>query len=110
VLVPEAAGVTVYLLMAQFCSGARRAFSSGPGDAALFRPRRNAESQVDRRRRGLSVLALFPLAGSGFYIELVAEGDDSRDFALSLDLLVGYTGLVSFGHAAFYGIGAYTLG
>ena len=31
-------------------------------------------------------------------------------FALSLDLLVGYTGLVSFGHAAFYGIGAYTLG
>src|SRR5439155_426798 len=31
-------------------------------------------------------------------------------FALSLDLLVGYTGLVSFGHAAFYGIGAYALG
>ena len=31
-------------------------------------------------------------------------------FALSLDLLVGYTGLVSFGHAAFFGIGAYTLG
>ncbi len=31
-------------------------------------------------------------------------------FALSLDLLVGYTGLVSFGHAAFYGVGAYTLG
>ena len=30
-------------------------------------------------------------------------------FAMSLDLLVGYTGLVSFGHAAFYGVGAYTL-
>jgi branched-chain amino acid transport system permease protein len=30
-------------------------------------------------------------------------------FALSLDLLVGYTGLVSFGHAAYFGIGAYTL-
>jgi branched-chain amino acid transport system permease protein len=30
-------------------------------------------------------------------------------FALSLDLLVGYTGLVSFGHAAFFGIGAYAL-
>ena len=30
-------------------------------------------------------------------------------FALSLDLLVGYTGLVSFGHAAFFGVGAYTL-
>jgi branched-chain amino acid transport system permease protein len=31
-------------------------------------------------------------------------------FALSLDMLVGYTRLVSFGHAAFYGVGAYTLG
>src|SRR5690606_22531573 len=28
-------------------------------------------------------------------------------FALSLELLVGMTGLVSLGHAAFYGIGAY---
>jgi branched-chain amino acid transport system permease protein len=31
-------------------------------------------------------------------------------FALSLDLLVGYTGLVSFGHAAYFGVGAYVLG
>ena len=29
-------------------------------------------------------------------------------FAISLNLLVGYTGLVSFGHAAYFGIGAYT--
>ncbi len=31
-------------------------------------------------------------------------------FATSLNLLVGYTGLVSFGHAAYFGIGAYTAG
>lgn len=31
-------------------------------------------------------------------------------FAMSLDLLVGYTGLVSFGHAAFFGLGAYAAG
>ncbi|HEX4836879.1 MAG TPA: branched-chain amino acid ABC transporter permease [bacterium] len=31
-------------------------------------------------------------------------------FAMSLDLLVGYTGLVSLGHAAFFGIAAYTVG
>ncbi|RBW70198.1 branched-chain amino acid ABC transporter permease [Bacillus taeanensis] len=31
-------------------------------------------------------------------------------FALSLNILVGYTGLVSLGHAAFFGVGAYTAG
>ena len=31
-------------------------------------------------------------------------------FALSLDLLMGYTGLVSLGHAAFFGLGAYAFG
>jgi branched-chain amino acid transport system permease protein len=31
-------------------------------------------------------------------------------FAVSLDLLVGYAGLVSLGHAAFFGVGAYTAG
>ena len=31
-------------------------------------------------------------------------------FATSLNLLVGVTGLVSFGHAAYFGVGAYTTG
>lgn len=31
-------------------------------------------------------------------------------FAMSYDLLLGYTGIVSFGHAMFFGIGAYSLG
>ncbi|HWI80272.1 MAG TPA: branched-chain amino acid ABC transporter permease, partial [Ramlibacter sp.] len=29
-------------------------------------------------------------------------------FAMSLDLVLGYTGIVSLGHAAFFGIGGYT--
>ena len=69
---------------------------------------------VSRKRVALgaafALLALFPLSGAGFYVELVAKVMILAIFALSLDLLVGYTGLVSFGHAAFYGIGAYTLG
>jgi branched-chain amino acid transport system permease protein len=31
-------------------------------------------------------------------------------FALSLDLVLGYAGIVTLGHAAFYGVGAYTAG
>jgi len=58
----------------------------------------------------LALLALFPFAGATFYTELVTKVMILAIFALSLDILVGYTGLVSFGHAAFYGVGAYALG
>jgi len=58
----------------------------------------------------LALLALFPFAGATFYTELVTRVMVLAIFALSLDLLVGFTGLVSFGHAAFFGIGAYALG
>jgi branched-chain amino acid transport system permease protein len=58
----------------------------------------------------LVLLALFPFAGATFYTELATKIMILAIFALSLDLLVGYTGLVSFGHAAYFGIGAYVLG
>jgi branched-chain amino acid transport system permease protein len=57
----------------------------------------------------LLALLLFPLLGQVFYIELVAKTMVLAIFAMSLDLLVGYTGLVSFGHAAYFGIAAYTV-
>ena len=57
----------------------------------------------------LLVLALFPLIGSTFYIQLGAKIMIMAIFALSLDLLVGHTGLVSFGHAAYFGVAAYAL-
>ena len=58
---------------------------------------------------GLMALALYPLVGSPFYLQLFAKIMISAIFAMSLDLLVGFTGLISLGHAAFFGIGAYTL-
>jgi branched-chain amino acid transport system permease protein len=53
------------------------------------------------------VLALFPLSGSTFYTEMLGKVMIMAIFAMSLDLLVGYTGLASFGHAAYFGIAAY---
>ncbi|WP_077034966.1 branched-chain amino acid ABC transporter permease [Pelomonas sp. KK5] len=52
-------------------------------------------------------LALWPLAAGAFGLDLVAKIMIAAIFALSLELLVGQTGLVCFGHAAFFGIGAY---
>jgi branched-chain amino acid transport system permease protein len=52
-------------------------------------------------------LAAFPWLGGKFYVDLTQTIMILAIFALSLELLVGRTGLVSFGHAAFFGIGAY---
>ncbi|MCW5729337.1 MAG: branched-chain amino acid ABC transporter permease [Alphaproteobacteria bacterium] len=49
-----------------------------------------------------------PWYGSRFYTFLATDIAILALFALSLNLLLGYTGLVSFGHAAYFGIGAYT--
>ena len=57
----------------------------------------------------VALLGLFPLTGLGFYVELVTKVMILSIFAMSLDLLVGCTGLVSLGHAAYFGIGAYAL-
>lgn len=58
----------------------------------------------------VAALLAFPLLATGFYLEFTTKVMILAIFALSLDILVGYTGLVSFGHAAFYGVGAYALG
>jgi len=58
---------------------------------------------------GLAGLVFFPAIGDKFYIQLVAKIMLMAIFAMSLDLLAGFTGLVSLGHAAFFGLGAYTL-
>jgi branched-chain amino acid transport system permease protein len=55
----------------------------------------------------LVALALFPLVAGKFALDLVTKIMITAIFALSLELLVGRTGLVSFGHAAFFGIAAY---
>jgi branched-chain amino acid transport system permease protein len=54
--------------------------------------------------------ALAPFVVTPSYLSLASQVAITALFALSLDLLVGYAGLVSLGHAAFFGFGAYTAG
>jgi branched-chain amino acid transport system permease protein len=62
----------------------------------------------------LAALALVPAvaaaADAPFYVGLFARIMVFAIAALSLDLILGYGGLVSFGHAAYLGIGAYAVG
>ena len=53
------------------------------------------------------LLAAFPWFGGKFYVDLATTIMILAVFALSLEVLVGATGLVSFGHAAFFGVAAY---
>ncbi|MBO1113419.1 branched-chain amino acid ABC transporter permease [Bordetella petrii] len=55
----------------------------------------------------LLALAAFPWLGADYYTGLAVKLMIYAIFALSLQLLVGGAGLVSLGHAAFFGIGAY---
>jgi branched-chain amino acid transport system permease protein len=57
----------------------------------------------------LVALALFPLLAEPYQLQLSAKIMILAIFAMSLNLLVGVTGLASLGHAAFFGIGAYAL-
>ncbi|MEO8715720.1 MAG: branched-chain amino acid ABC transporter permease, partial [Acetobacteraceae bacterium] len=72
-------------------------------------PRRRAASLVT-----MAVLALVPLAAGilhqGFYVDLATRIVIFAIAALSLDVILGYGGMISFGHAAFLGIGSYAVG
>lgn len=54
------------------------------------------------------LLVLLPLSESRFYLFLGTDILIMGLFAISLNLLLGYTGLVCFGQGAFFGVGAYT--
>ena len=56
------------------------------------------------------VLAVAPFGLPLFAMTLLTEALILGLLAMSLDLMVGYTRLISFGHAAAYGLGAYASG
>lgn len=76
-----------------------------------------AKANLEQLPRGLQValalgfvaLVTFPFVGTDFYVSMVARMMILAIFAMSLDLLQGVTGLVSLGHAAYFGIAGYAL-
>src|SRR4029077_18612726 len=56
------------------------------------------------------LLALMPLAGSRYAVDLTTEVLIYALFALSLNVLIGFTGNISFGHAAYFAIGGHGRG
>ena len=87
-------------------------------DATLLTPPRGAKQAAHRlphdRWHVLEVVFwLLPLAGFFLFPGYLVLGSQILIvglFALSLDLILGYAGIVSLGHAAFFGTGAYTAG
>ena len=60
---------------------------------------------------GAVLLALLPFAGvRSFTITLLTEALIFAIWAMSLDLMTGYTGMLTFGHAAGFGLGGYAAG
>ncbi len=58
----------------------------------------------------LLILLLVPLVAGRYYQYLLTQIFVAALVAISFNLLLGTTGLLSFGQAAFYGVGAYTVG
>ncbi|MDR5775516.1 MULTISPECIES: branched-chain amino acid ABC transporter ATP-binding protein/permease [unclassified Caballeronia] len=60
---------------------------------------------------GLAAVAIFPVvSGNPYYIHLVETIMIYAILLFGLDIVVGYTGQVSLGHAGLFGVGAYTAG
>lgn len=57
-----------------------------------------------------AVAVAVPLFGDGYYTKFATKVIIFGMAALAVDILLGYAGLVSFGHAAFFGVGAYIAG
>lgn len=120
IFVPQLTGFLIYLLMIgvllvrpQGLLGEYNVRSEST--KVLFNETIAPVSLTDRRVIPvLVVLALVPLgidiAFSSYFVGLLSLMFIWALLALSLDMVMGYMGLLSFGHAAFFGLGAYVTG
>jgi len=72
--------------------------------------RRATLSRIVATAAALITLVILGAALPSYFVGLLTEALILALFAMSLDLLLGYTGLASLGHAAYFGTGAYVAG
>jgi len=121
---PTIQGVVVFLLMIGVLlvrpeglfGGTTERVGAGRSEPSEFVSGRSGGVLTGRLRSRLGVaavgvLALVPvfegILYSGFVVSLLITVLIWALFAMSLDIVLGYTGLISLGHALFYGLGAY---
>src|SRR5262245_51963990 len=80
--------------------------------SAVAKPQAFLDAQT--RWRGIEIVfwlaTLLPFVLFPLHLVLASQIAITAIFALSLDLILGYAGIVSLGHAAFFGSGAFAAG
>jgi branched-chain amino acid transport system permease protein len=87
---------------------------------ALSRPEANGDAEVARRRdlqrvallaaAGLALVAIGPFVLEIYTVNILVRSFLFAATALTVDILWGYAGILTFGQSAFFGIGAYSAG
>src|SRR3989454_8812215 len=77
--------------------------------SAVTDPHAHLQAQVRWRRIEIAfwLCTLLPFVAAPAYLQLASQIAITALFALSLDLILGYAGIISLGHAAFFGLGSY---
>src|ERR1700674_4284821 len=80
--------------------------------SAAAEPQRYLEARIRWRPGEIAfwLATLLPFVLAPNYLVLASQIAITALFVLSLDLILGFAGIVSLGHAAYFGVGAYTAG
>jgi len=84
--------------------------SAAPVAASLRSPRPGLSAFAGLTLLALALVAIAPLVLDTYTVNILIRSLLYAAIALTVDLLWGYTGILTFGQSAFFGIGAYALG
>ncbi len=84
--------------------------SAAPAAASLRSPRSGLSAFVGLTLLALAVVVVAPLVQDTYTVNILIRSLLYATIALTVDILWGYTGILTFGQSAFFGIGAYALG